>query len=376
VPRLLNVLSIMTLVATAANAAELQSAAPVAAHRAGIDVAGMDHAVRPQDDFYAYANGSWLAHAVIPPDKSQYSVLTELSDRTLEQLHGIVDEAAHSAGAAPGSELRKVGDLYASFMDEAAIEAAGLKPLRAELARIEALKSKEELPELIAHFSRIDVATPYDLGVGPDARDSTKYAVGIDQSGLGMPDRDYYLRDDDARMKAARAQYETHIARMLELAGDSASKAKQKASDILTLETSIARAQWTKVELRDPVKTYNKTPFSKLPGVMPGWGWNGYLEAAGIAHKVDYVIVGEPSYFEALDRIVRDTPLPVWKSYFRWHLLSTFAPLLPRAFVEENFAFYGGALRGTPQNQPRWKRGIHLVDGAIGEGLGEIEVAR
>ena len=373
--RLLNVFLIMTLVATAANAADLPNAAPISTHRAGIDLAGMDHAVRAQDDFYAYANGGWLAHATIPPDKSSYSMLTELSDRTLDQLHGIVDEASRSS-AAPGSERRKVGDLYASFMDEAAIEAAGLKPLRGELARIDTLKSNAELPELIAHYSRIGVTAPYDIGVGPDARDSTKYAVGIDQSGLGLPDRDYYLRDDDARLKAARIKYETHIARMLELAGDSSARAKRAAADILALETAIARAQWTRVELRDPVKTYNKTPFSKLPGVMPGWGWSGYLEAAGIANKVDYVIVGEPSYFEALDHIVRDTPLAVWKSYFRYHLLSTFAPLLPSAFVEENFAFNGGVLRGTPQNQPRWKRGIRLVDGAIGEGLGKLYVAK
>src|SRR6185437_8070922 len=193
----------MTLVATAANAADLPNAAPISTHRAGIDLAGMDHAVRAQDDFYAYANGGWLAHATIPPDKSSYSMLTELSDRTLDQLHGIVDEASRSS-AAPGSERRKVGDLYASFMDEAAIEAAGLKPLRGELARIDTLKSNAELPELIAHYSRIGVTAPYDIGVGPDARDSTKYAVGIDQSGLGLPDRDYYLRDDDARLKAAR----------------------------------------------------------------------------------------------------------------------------------------------------------------------------
>ncbi|HYK25994.1 MAG TPA: M13 family metallopeptidase [Steroidobacteraceae bacterium] len=374
--RLLNAFSIMTLIATAANAAELPSAALISAHRAGIDVAGMDHSVRPQDDFYAHVNGGWLAHATIPPDKPEYSMLSALSDRTLEQLHGIVDQAARSTSAAPGSEMRKVGDLYASFMNERAIEAAGLKPLQAELARIDALKSKAELPELIAHLSRIDVETPYDIGVGPDARDSTKYAVGIDQSGLGLPDRDYYLRDDDARLKAARAKYEAHIARMLELAGSSGPQAAREAADILALETAIARAQWTKVELRDPVKTYNKVPFTKLPGVMPGWGWSGYLEAAGVAHTVDYVIVGEPSYFEALDGIVRDTPLPVWKSYFRWHLLSTFAPLLPRAFVDESFAFRGGVLRGTPQNQPRWKRGVHLVDGAIGEGLGKLYVAK
>ncbi len=375
-PRTLNFLLIMSLITTAAPAAEIATGAPTSAHLSGIDVAGMDPAVRPQNDFYEYANGRWLAHATIPPDKPSYSMFTEVADRTLEQLRGIVEEAARSATAPPGSEMRKVGDLYASFMDEAAIEAAGLKPLHTELARIDALRSKTELPALIAHLSRIDVTTPYDIGVGPDARDSTKYAVGIDQGGLGLPDRDYYLRDDDARLKAAREKYAAHIAKMLELAGDAPARAAREAADILALETAIARAQWTKVELRDPVKTYNKTPYSKLPALMPDYGWTGYLQAAGIAHQVDYLIVGEPSYFEALDHILRQTPLAVWKSYFRWHLLSSFAPYLPRAFVDEDFAFYGGVLRGTPENEPRWKRGIHFVGGAMGEGLGKLYVAK
>jgi predicted metalloendopeptidase len=358
------------------SAAERPTGAPTSDHTVGIDVAGMNPSVRPQNDFYDYANGRWLAHATIPADRSSYSVFTALADRTLEQLHGIVESAARDKAAAPGSDERKVGDLYATFMDEAAIEAAGLKPLDAELARIAAVKSKDELPALIAHLSRINVATPYDIGVGPDARDSTKYAVGIDQGGLGLPDRDYYLRDDDARLKETREKYEAHIAKMLELAGDAPAAAKQEAHDILGLETAIAKAQWTKVELRDPVRTYNKTPVSKLDALMPGYGWTRYLTDAGIAHKVDYLIVGEPSYFHALDGIIRETPLAVWKSYFRWQLLNSFAPYLSRAFVDEDFAFYGGVLRGTPQNEPRWKRGIHFVGGAMGMGLGKLYVAK
>lgn len=363
----------MTLLMTSAHA----PAEPAAStQRAGIDVAGMDPSVRPQNDFYHYANGRWLAQATIPADKSSYSMFTELSDRTLEQLHGILDDAARSTSAAPGSDMRKVGDIYESFMDEAAIEAAGLKPLFPELARIAAVRSKAELPALIAHLSRIDVTTPYGIGVGPDARDSTKYAVGIDQDGLGLPDRDYYLRDDDARLKAARDKYETHIARMLELAGDAPARASREAREILALETRIAKAQWTKVELRDPVKTYNKTTYSELPALMPRFAWKRYLTDAGIADKADYLVVGEPSYFKALDGIIAETPLPVWRSYFRWHLLSSFAPLLPRAFVDEDFAFYGSVLRGTPQNEPRWKRGVHLVSAAMGEGLGKLYVAK
>ncbi|MGH8259869.1 MAG: M13 family peptidase, partial [Steroidobacteraceae bacterium] len=216
----LNLLLAMTLIATTAVAAE-QPDSSTSARRVGIDIAGMDPSVHPQSDFYDYANGRWLAHATIPADKSSYSVFTELADRTLEQLHGIVEHAAHDAAAPQGSDERKVGDLYASFMNVAAVDAAGLAPLHAELERIEAVRTKADLPALIAHLSRIDVTTPYDIGIAPDGRDSTKYAVGLDQDGLGLPDRDYYLRDDDARLKEARGKYEMHIARMLALAGDS-----------------------------------------------------------------------------------------------------------------------------------------------------------
>ncbi|HUN28103.1 MAG TPA: M13 family metallopeptidase [Steroidobacteraceae bacterium] len=365
----------ITLGTLTVNAAD-GSPDPRADARGGIDLTGMDRAVRPQDDFYRFANGKWLATTAIPPDKSSYTIFAMLADRALAELHGVVEAAAKDGSSAPGSLARKIGDLYATFMDESRIETSGLAPLASELARIDALRTKRELPALIAHLSRIDVTTPYDIGVAPDERDSTRYAVLIEQSGLGMPDRDYYLRDDDAHLKAIRARYLSHIARMLVLAGAAPAEAARQSRAILKLETELATAEWTKVELRNPVKTYNKVPIAELQALAPGYDWTGYLAAAGIAGKVDYLIVREPSYLTGFDHVLASTPLAVWKSYLRWQLLNSFAPLLPRAFVEEDFAFYGTALLGTPQNEARWKRGVELVEAAMGEGLGELYVAR
>jgi predicted metalloendopeptidase len=200
-----------------------------------------------------------------------------------------------------------------------------------------------------------------------------QYAVIMRQSGLGMPDRDYYLKDDP-KLKEARAKYSAHIAKMLGMAHDE--QAQAHAAAILDLETSLAQLQWTRVENRDPVKTYNKTALADLAKLMPGYDWPRYVLVSDIAGKVDSVIINQPSYFSGLDKLVAATPLPVWKVYFKWHLLSAAAPYLSKAFVEERFAFYGTVLSGTPENRARWKRGIALLDGAMGEALGKRYVER
>jgi len=344
-------------------------AAPVS----GITRAYMDTSVRPQDDIYLYANGRWLKDTVIPSDHARAGAFDELSDRALDDLRGLVEAAAESH-AASGTDERKIGDLYATFMDEAAVEAAGLGGLGGELAAIDGLKSKDGLPALFARLDRLGVDYPYALGVGLDARDSTRYAVGLDQSGLGLPDRDYYLKADDKYLAQIKAKYQQHVAKMLALAGSA--DAESQAAAIVRLETKIAQASWTKVELRDPVKTYNKTAFADLDALTPGFSWKPYLDGAGVANKVDYAIVGEPGYFKALAQLLQDTPLAVWKSYLKWQLLHAYAPYLPKAFVDENFAFYGTTLRGTPAQLPRWKRGVALVEHSIGFGLGRLYVAK
>jgi predicted metalloendopeptidase len=349
-----------------------QAAAPaVPALVAGIDVQYVDDGVRPQDDFFKHINGKWLGATEIPADKASYGSFDKLFDDSEAQLRSIVDDLQKSA--AKDADQQKIADLYASFMDEPALEGLGLKPLETEFAKVDALKDKKEIAGLIAHFNQVGVAAPYTPGVHQDAKDSTKYVFDLGQDGLGMPDRDYYLQHDD-KMEQARKQYGLYIEKMLTLAGDK--DAAQNAKDILALETELARVQWTKVQNRDPVKTYNKVKFAKLAALAPGYDWQAYLADSGVNGKTDYLVVSQPSYISGFNKLLQKTPLPVWKAYFRWQLLNDFAPYLSKNFVDERFAFYGTALHGIPQNRPRWKRGIALVENSIGESLGKLYVAQ
>jgi predicted metalloendopeptidase len=344
--------------------------APTAPLASGVAVQYVDPAVRPQDDLYRHLNGKWLDSFQIPADKGSYGAFTAIDDQTQDELRGIVEGLAHPNGDA---EAQKIADLYASFMDEARLESLGLEPLRTDFAEIDALARKEDIPALIARFNRTGAGAPYDVAISPDERDSTKYAAIIGQSGLGLPDRDYYL-NDDAKLKEARDKYLAHVQRMLSMAGED--HADRSALDILKLETAIARLQWTRVANRDPEKTYNKFAIADLDRLMPGYQWPSYLSGGGLTGKVDYLIVRQPSYFTGLAQLIADTPLPVWKSYFKWHQLSAAAPYLSRAFAQERFAFTGTALRGIPEDRPRWKRGLALLNGAMGEAIGRLYVAR
>jgi putative endopeptidase len=350
-----------------------QAAAP-AAHAliSGIDVQYIDDSVRAQDDLYKHINGKWLATTEIPADKPSYGSFDQLFDDSEAQLRSIVDGLQNST-AAKDADQRRIADLYASFMDEPALEGSGLRPLDAELAKIDALKDKKEIAGLIAHFNQIGVTAPYTPAVHQDAKDSTKYVFDLGQDGLGMPDRDYYLQHDE-KMEQARKQYGVYVEKMLTLAGDKS--AARDGKDIVALETDLARVQWTKVENRDPVKTYNKVKFEKLDALAPGYDWQAYLADSGVRGKTDYLVVSQPSYISGFNKLLQKTPLPVWKAYFRWRLLNDFAPFLSKRFVDERFAFYGTALNDIPQNRPRWKRGIALVENSIGESLGKLYVAQ
>ena len=363
---------LLALCATEARAATGGATPASTVLGSGVDLQYVDHAVRPQDDLYRYLNGKWLDTFQIPADKATYVSFTYVYDQVQDQLKTIVDGLGEAATGGD-ADAKKMADLYASFMDEAKLEALGFKPLQAEFARIDAIAGKKDIPALIARFNRTGAVAPYDFDVELDARDSTKYAVNISQSGLGMPDRDYYLKDDP-KLVQARTKYVAHVEKLLGLAGDK--EAAQNAAAILKLETSMAQIQWTKVENRDPIKTYNKTPISALGTLTPGYDWRGYVQGLGLSGKVDYVIINQPSYFTGLAKLIEATPLPVWKAYFKWHVLSAAAPYLSKPFVDERFAFSGTTLRGIPQNLPRWKRGLTLIDGAIGEALGKLYVAK
>jgi predicted metalloendopeptidase len=348
----------------------------------GVALANFDREVRPQDDFYRHVNGTWLKTTQIPADKPQYGAFTKLVDDSELRMRAIIEEAAATPNKLPGSDEQKVGDFYASFMNEAYIEQLGLKPLEAELARIQALKAKKDIAPLMARLSRIGVRSPLALGVLQDEKNATEYIVYVQQSGLGLPDRDYYLIDD-AKFKDIRVRYLAHVEAMLKLAGDKA--ATKNAKDIVALETAIAKAHWSRVDSRDRDKTYNKFELAKLATLAPTFGWSAYVKDAGI--RTPAVVVQQPSAVSGFGKLLANRPLPVWKAYFRWRVLSAYAPYLSKAFVDENFAFYGAVLRGIQENRPRWKRGVEAVHGGLdgqspfaskglGEVLGRIYVAR
>jgi len=363
----------LSLMAAFASAADTAPAAAPTARTSGIDLQYIDPSVRVQDDFFAYLNGKWLKTTEIPSDKSSWGTFMKLRDDTTPQLREIIEANQKDPNKKAGSDTQKIADLYTSFMDEKKLEALGTKPLAGELHRIAALKDKKAVPALVAHLSQIGVSTPYGIGVAQDAKESTRYATYIRQGGLGLPDRDYYLKLDDKRMAEVRAAYEKHITNTLTLAGDKDAAAKARA--ILAFETQLAEAQWDRVALRDPNKSYNKMTLAELGQLTPGYDWKGALGAAGLG-KADYVIVGQPSYVTGFKQVLDNTDIKTLQAYFQWHLLREFSPYLSKAFMDENFDFYGKTLTGVTENRPRWKIGVSTVEGALGEALGREYVAK
>jgi predicted metalloendopeptidase len=339
---------------------------------AGIATEYINPAVRPQDDFYDYLNGKWMKTVEIPADKSSWGSFAKLRDDTLPQLRGIIEKAA-AGNPAKGTDAQRIGDYYASFMDEAKLEQLGITPLKGELAKIAALKDKSELPALLAHLGKIGVNVPYDFGIHQDNKDSTKYVADIYQSGLGMPDRDYYLKADDAKLADAKAKYLAHVEKVLAMAGDKS--AVFNARSIVDFETELAKVQWTKVELRDPIKAYNKVALADMAKVAPDYDWNSYLQATGIAGKTTYVIVSQPTYLKGFAEISNKTSLETWKAYLTMHLVEAYASYLNKAFVDERFDFYGKTLSGVKEIEPRWKRGVSAIEQSQGESLGKLYVA-
>ncbi|WP_202427492.1 M13 family metallopeptidase [Duganella margarita] len=366
----------LSLIAGLAGAADTaKSTAPVSAKESKKPVSGIateyiDPAVRVQDDLFTHMNGKWLATTEIPADKSSWGSFAKLSDDIQPQLRAIIEGAA--GNKAGGAEAQRIGDFYASFMDEAKLEQLGLKPLNAELAKVAALSDKKQVPALIAHFNQIGVSAPYGYSIHQDNKDSTKYVADISQDGLGLPDRDYYLKADDKKLADILAKYELHVGKMLTLAGDA--HGATTAHAIVEFEKQLAQLQWTKVELRDPIKAYNKVDIAKLGEVAPGYDWNAYLTDAGVAGKVSYVIVSQPSYLKGMTALLDSTPLDTLKAYFQWHLLRSNAAYLNKAFVDESFSFYGTVLSGVTEQRPRWKRGVSVTQSALGEAVGKLYV--
>ncbi|WP_295750569.1 M13-type metalloendopeptidase [Undibacterium sp.] len=359
------------------NAKASNSKKVVAAPSSGLELQWLDKSVRPQDDFFQFMSGKWLATVEIPADRARFGSFDQLRDLSEQRSFDIIKNLAADSKLPVGSNQKKIADLYNSFMDETRAESLDIQPLQREFARIDGVNNKAEMPALMAHLARRGVALPLQAGINQDARDSSVYAVYLNQGGLGLPDRDYYLKEDDAKLKGFRAAYIKHIASMLSMAKVSSEDTAEKtALDIMALETAIAKIQWSKVENRNPVKTYNKTEIAKLAELLPNFDWNAYFASAGSKDKMSYVIVRQPGYLTGLAQIIADTPLATWQAYFKWQTLNAYAPFLSKRFVDQDFAFSSITLRGIPTNQARWKRGVARIEEGMSEALGQLYVEK
>jgi putative endopeptidase len=336
-------------------------------------VSYMDRSIAPATDFYRFADGQWLKDNPVPADKSRWASFSELAERNWYLIHGILDAAALDSKSLPRhTPRREVGDFFASVMDTNRIETLGLAPIADDLKKIDRIKSTKDLFALLADFHQRGIGGMFDVGFGPDEKDSSVYAVELGQGGLSLPDRDYYLK---ASFADKLKQYHDHLAKMLTLIGETAEDAKAHADTVIGLETELAKVSRTRVELRDPDKNYNKFASGEFAAKTPALLWQVYFADRNLSAPA-YEIVGQPEFFTAVNQFVQDRPLADWKSYLRWHLLHSSASFLPAALEQESFNFFGKALSGQPEQEPRWKRGAHILDGNIGEALGQLYVEK
>jgi putative endopeptidase len=343
--------------------------AVAAALSAGLDRSGFDAKVRPQDDLFKAVNGQWIKDTPMPADKADYGTFIQLRDRSDERVRKLVEELAASKPS--GGIEQKIGDYYRSYMDEAGIDKAGLAPVKPWFAQIDALKNKADLVVLMGRLQGI-AGTPIVTWVDADPKEPGINRALTWQDGLGMPDRDYYLKDDP-RFAKAREAYIGYVETLLRLAGDA--KPAENAKRVFALEKRLAEAQWAKVDNRDAVKTYNPMTVAELAKKAPGLDWSSFFKAAALP-PLDRLSVSQPSYAIAVGKIVKDTPVPAWQTYLRVRLLDGAADVLPKEYRDASFAFHGKAIKGLQQEQPRWQKATRSLDGALGEAVGQMYVAK
>jgi putative endopeptidase len=336
----------------------------------GIDSADLSGTVRPQDDLFRYVNGPWLDRTEIPADKAIYGAFHALLDTAEQNVRSIVEKAA-AGDHDEGSEARKIGDLYSSFMDEETIERLGIEPIADQLELVRSVTDLDGLVKVLGTLEAEGVAGLFHYWVDADAKNSDQYIVHLTQGGLGLPDESYYREDSFA---GERTGYVEHVARMLELADQPEPKAA--ADRIMAVETRLAAGHWDRVRNRDATLTYNKVDRAGLNELTPGLDWSAWLLAAGVPESAfEQVVVSQPSYLTAAAEALRAVELEQWKEWLSWRVIHNAAPLLSSAFVNENFAFYGRTLTGAPELRERWKRGLGVVESALGEAVGQLYVA-
>ena len=340
-----------------------------AALRSGIDISQLDDSIRPGDDFFAYVNGKWVAETKMPDDRSRYGSFDILRDESQEDVKAIVEMSA-SGDFAKGSDEQKVGDLYKSYLDMETRNARGVGPLQPEFDRIASISDHDELAVYFAAANRRGYGMPFAIGQFSDMKNPEYYGVYAFQAGLGLPDREYYLLEDDKSVEL-RAKYLAHIARMFELAGRADGEAA--AATVMALETQLAEKQMKKEDTRNPAANYNKVAIEDLGDVMPDFNWDGYLAETGYA-QIDGLILYMTDYMRALDEIIVDTDLDTWKTYLYWAALNTAASNLSAELDNQNFEFYGRTLQGTEEQRAPWRRAVDTVNGALGEVVGKVYV--
>jgi putative endopeptidase len=339
-----------------------------------IDPANIDPSVKPCEDFYRFANGNWLKNNPVPAAFSVWGTFNELNEKNSAVLKEILESAAADSKAKKGSNRQKIGDMFASGMDSVAIETLGAGAIARDLKRIAAITDRNGVLKEIAYHHSIGVRTLFGFYSDQDEKDSKRVIGQLMQSGLGLPDRDYYLADDE-KSKKIREEYQRYIITMLQLAGDGESMALSNAAAVMALETRLASASFTRVERRDPDKNYHRMSAAELAALTPDIAWRKYFEWTN-ASNVSIVNVGQPSYLKEVNSMMSAVSLSDWKQYLRWKVISAAAPALNTLFVQEHFRFTGTVLTGAKEMQPRWKRVLAVINGTMGDALGELYVAR
>ncbi len=359
--------------ALAACAVAAEPLAPVGAEPPvpGFSVDYMDKSVSPAADFYEFADGNWVKNNPVPSDKARWASFGQLAERNSFLIHALLEDAVTSKDP-KGTPKREVGDFYVSAMDTNTLEKLCFKPIEPDLKKISKIKSADDLFKLVAHFQDTGLGGIFNAGVEPDARQSTIYALAFYQGGLSLPDRDYYLKDSfDSQRKA----YVEHVTKMFTLLGEAPDAAAKDAATVMDLETELAKASRSRVDLRDPNKNYNKFTTAELIEKAPGITWNAYLSERSLSGAT-YEIVGQPEFFEAVSKMVKERPISDWQTYLRWHVLHAAAPYMFAEAEQESFNFFGKALSGQPEQEPRWKRAFHTLDRSIGEAVGQLYVEK